>query len=89
MGIDVSENLEARSVWARALLLAEPTRDPDWIIVDEGFTILVNTRSRSLFSIGNGHSGIRGSLAEGCPMSTPATVVAGVYVAHLDPSPAS
>ena len=82
MGIDVSKNLEARSVWARALLLAEPTRDPDWIIVDEGFTLTREHEVESLFSIGNGHSGIRGSLAEGCPMSTPATVVAGVYVAH-------
>ncbi|MFO7298278.1 MAG: glycoside hydrolase family 65 [Pseudomonadota bacterium] len=82
MGIDVSDHLEAHPVSARVPLLAEPTRDPNWVIVDEGFTLTREHEVESLFSVGNGHSGTRGSLAEGSPMSTPATVVAGVYDAQ-------
>ena len=58
------------------------TADPDWILVEEGFTITREHEVESLFAIGNGYLGSRGSLAEGSALSAPATVVAGVYDAE-------
>jgi hypothetical protein len=49
------------------------TRDPKWLLVDEGFTLAREHETESLFAIGNGYVGNRGSLAEGSPLSSPAT----------------
>ncbi|MGB9040874.1 MAG: hypothetical protein WCC81_00210, partial [Pseudolabrys sp.] len=60
-------------------LPAVPTDDPGWILVEEGFTLAREHEVESLFAIGNGYAGTRGSLAEGSALSTPATFVAGVF----------
>ena len=76
-------------------LPAAPSADPAWILVEEGFTLAREREVESLFSIGNGHVGSRGSLAEGYALSTPATFAAGVFdseagaVPGLLPDPAS
>jgi len=56
-----------------------PTIDPGWIIVEEGFTLTREHEVESLFAIGNGYAGSRGSLSEGSALSAPATFIAGVY----------
>ena len=56
-----------------------PTEDPGWILVEEGFTLTREHELESLFAIGNGYAGSRGSLAEGSALSAPATFVAGVF----------
>jgi kojibiose phosphorylase len=55
------------------------TQDPGWIIVEEGFIPAREHELESLFAIGNGYAGSRGSLAEGSALSAPATFVAGVF----------
>ncbi len=55
------------------------TNDHAWIIVGEGFTPEREHDLESLFAIGNGYVGSRGSLAEGSALSAPATFVAGVF----------
>jgi kojibiose phosphorylase len=60
-------------------LPAAPTVDAEWLLVEEGFTLAREHEVESLFAIGNGYAGARGSLAEGCALSAPATFVAGVY----------
>ena len=60
-------------------LPAAPTVDAEWLLVEEGFTLAREHEVESLFAIGNGYAGVRGSLAEGCALSAPATFVAGVY----------
>ena len=60
-------------------LPAAPTDDPGWILVEEGFTLTREHELESLFAIGNGYAGSRGSLAEGSALSAPATFVAGVF----------
>lgn len=60
-------------------LPAAPTGDPGWILVEEGLTLAREHELESLFAIGNGYTGSRGSLAEGSPLSAPATFVAGVF----------
>jgi hypothetical protein len=75
-----SQELLARQAaqhWAE--LPAAPTDDPGWILVDEGFTLAREHEVESLFAIGNGYAGSRGSLAEGSALSAPATFVAGVF----------
>jgi trehalose/maltose hydrolase-like predicted phosphorylase len=59
-----------------------PTVDPGWIIVEEGFTLTREHELESLFTIGNGYAGSRGSLEEGSELSAPATFVAGVYASE-------
>ena len=56
-----------------------PLEDPGWILVEEGFTPEREHELESLFAIGNGYAGSRGSLAEGSASSAPATFVAGVF----------
>jgi trehalose/maltose hydrolase-like predicted phosphorylase len=55
------------------------TTDPRWLLTDEGFTLAREHETESLFAIANGYIGNRGSLAEGSPLSAPATFVAGVF----------
>ncbi|HET7680190.1 MAG TPA: glycoside hydrolase family 65 protein, partial [Xanthobacteraceae bacterium] len=60
-------------------LPAAPTDDAEWILAEEGFTLAREHELESLFAIGNGYAGSRGSLAEGSALSAPATFVAGVF----------
>jgi len=62
-------------------LVGQRTRDPHWLLADEGFTLAREHEVESLFAISNGYVGNRGSLAEGSPLSAPATFVAGVFEA--------
>ncbi|HEX6802544.1 MAG TPA: glycosyl hydrolase family 65 protein [Terriglobales bacterium] len=55
------------------------SEDPAWLLRDEGFTLTREHEIESLFAIANGYIGNRGSLAEGSPLSAPATFVAGVF----------
>jgi trehalose/maltose hydrolase-like predicted phosphorylase len=58
----------------------ESEMHPNWHLREEGFTLAREHEVESLFAIGNGASGIRGSLEEGSQLSAPATFVAGVFV---------
>jgi trehalose/maltose hydrolase-like predicted phosphorylase len=79
-GIELSGNGIDREATLHALdLPATPTADSAWTIVEEGFTPTREHELESLFAIANGYAGSRGSLAEGSPLSAPATFVAGVY----------
>jgi kojibiose phosphorylase len=60
-------------------LPAVPTHDPAWTLIEEGFTLAREHELESLFAIGNGYVGSRGSLAEGSALSAPATFLAGVF----------
>jgi len=60
-------------------LPAVPTADPRWIMVESEFATAREHEIESLFALGNGYVGTRGSLAEGSPLSDPATFVAGVF----------
>ena len=64
-----------------------PTVDPAWILVDEGFSLAREHELESLFAIGNGYAGSRGSLAEGSALSAPATLLAGVFDSEVGSVP--
>jgi trehalose/maltose hydrolase-like predicted phosphorylase len=71
---------QVRDAAHTAVLHAEiRTNDPKWLLVDEGFTLAREHETESLFAIGNGYIGNRGSLAEGSALSAPATFVAGIF----------
>jgi kojibiose phosphorylase len=57
----------------------QPTRDTSWSIVEEGFNLAREHEVESLFTVSNGYLGTRGSLAEGSPLSAPATFIAGIF----------
>jgi maltose phosphorylase len=58
--------------------------DPRWLLVEEGFVLPREHEVESLFTVGNGATGTRGSLEEGSDFSAPATFVAGVFF-HPEP----
>ena len=64
-------------------LPAVPTDDPEWLFVEEGFTLAREHELESLFAIGNGYVGSRASLAEGSALSAPSTFVAGVFDSEM------
>lgn len=70
---------ERRRTGRRLSLAGERSRAPEWLLVEEGFTLAREHEIESLFAIGNGCIGNRGSLAEGSPLSAPATFAAGVF----------
>src|SRR5215469_14726007 len=70
---------------AHLLLLPERTDDPAWLLVEEGFSLARDHEVASLFSIANGYFGNPGSRGEGCPLSAPATFVAGVFERDAGP----
>lgn len=76
--------------WASILetLPAVRTTDPEWTIEEPMFTPAREHEMESLFSVGNGFVGTRGSLSEGGDLSSPATFVAGVFddVSDMTPS---
>ncbi|HET6933877.1 MAG TPA: glycosyl hydrolase family 65 protein [Candidatus Angelobacter sp.] len=55
------------------------TSDPAWLLTEEGFTLAREHEVESLLAISNGYIGNRASLAEGSPLSSPATFAAGVF----------
>jgi trehalose/maltose hydrolase-like predicted phosphorylase len=56
-----------------------PTADPEWRVEESGFNLAREHEIESLFAVANGYAGSRGSLAEGSPLSDPATYIAGVF----------
>lgn len=58
---------------------AAPTEDEAWRLIEDGFTLAREHEVESILAIGNGRLGSRASLAEGGPMSAPATFVAGLF----------
>ncbi len=60
-------------------LVPAPDPEPGWSVIEQGFTLAREHEIESLLAISNGYLGIRGSLAEGTPLSSPATFVAGVF----------
>lgn len=56
-----------------------PTNDPSFLLIEEGYSPLREREIESLFTVGNGYLGTRGSLEEQEPTSDPATLIAGVY----------
>ena len=69
-------NRETQTIGPPSLLNAS---ERPWLLVEEGFTLAREHEVESLFAIGNGYVGNRGSLAEGSPLSAPATFLAGVF----------
>ena len=57
----------------------EPTADPAWRYAAKGFDPFREREIETLLTIANGESGTRGSVEEGSAVSTPATLVAGVF----------
>lgn len=74
-----AEVLAAQAALHAVVLPASPTEDPRWKIVEEGFVLAREHELESLFALGNGYLGVRASLAEGDPLSAPATFLAGVF----------
>ncbi|MBE0446952.1 MAG: hypothetical protein IBX64_02410 [Actinobacteria bacterium] len=56
-----------------------PTDDPTFLLIEEGYEPLREREIESLFTVGNGYLGARGSIEERMDESEPATLVAGVY----------
>lgn len=56
-----------------------PTDDPTYLIVEEGYNPVREREVESIFTVGNGYLGTRGSLAEQDEASSPTTLVAGVF----------
>ena len=78
----------ALSAWgdaARGSAVSQPLRpvdlaaDPSWVLVEEGHEAGREHEVESLFTVGNGYAGVRGSLPEGVRESRPATFIAGVF----------
>lgn len=55
--------------------------DRHWLLVEEGINPAREREIESLFAIGNGYLGVRGSIAEGASFSHPLTLLARIYVA--------
>jgi kojibiose phosphorylase len=70
-------DLHERRAWAG--LPARRTRDPRWLIVEDGWTPAREQEIESLFAVANGYAGTRGSLEEDGVYSNPATFLAGVF----------
>lgn len=60
-------------------LVAEPTRDPAWLVEVVDFDPLRERDVESWFAVSNGRTGTRGSLEEGSPEAAPATYAAGIF----------
>lgn len=66
----------------RLALPVNPTDEPDWRIVEEGFTPTREHEIESVFAVANGYVGTRASLTGGSAFSKPATFVAGVFAVN-------
>lgn len=76
---DVAPLLAAQAALHPVSLPAWIESGPDWHLCEAGFVITREHEIESIFALGNGYVGTRGSLAEGSPLSSPATFVAGIY----------
>ena len=56
-GANESALLANEAAQQRAVLLAAPTDDPGWILVEQGFTLAREHEVESLFAVGNGYVG--------------------------------
>lgn len=56
-----------------------PTADPAFLLVEKGYDPQREREVESIFTVGNGYLGTRGSLAEQDEASSPSTLVAGVF----------
>ena len=79
--VSFEEQLRPADPKAASGLMAAQLRaqDPKWLLIEDGFTLAREHEIESLFAIANGYVGNRGSLAEGSPLSAPATFVAGIF----------
>jgi kojibiose phosphorylase len=73
------ELLAAQAALYPVALPATMEQDTEWVILENGFALTREHEIESLFAIGNGFVGSRGSLAEESALSAPATFVAGVF----------
>ncbi|MEW6554156.1 MAG: glycosyl hydrolase family 65 protein [Actinomycetota bacterium] len=64
-----------------------PSSDPTFLVVEEGYDPVREREVESIFTMGNGYLGTRGSLAEQDEASSPATLVAGVFDRRSQPAP--
>ena len=90
MDASLSIGNQTHGTHAIAALGVQPnldSQDPNWLLVEEGFTLRREHEIESLFAIANGYVAARGSLAEGCALSAPATFVAGVFKQAQDSVP--
>lgn len=62
-------------------------RDAAWAIVESGFDVAREHEIESLLAIANGYVGVRGSIAEGSDVSSPATFLAGRFEQSADVAP--
>jgi kojibiose phosphorylase len=56
--------------------------DSRWLIVEDGFTPALASVRETLFTVGNGYLGTRGSLEEGHEGALPGTFLRGVFDRH-------
>ena len=61
------------------------TTEANWALAESGFNPAREHEVESLFTVGNGYLGTRGSLPEGSPFSRPATFIAGAYTSKVGP----
>lgn len=54
--------------------------EPEWLMIEEGFTLIREHEVESIFSLANGYIGTRASLEEGSRLSQPDTFAAGIYI---------
>lgn len=67
MAIETSRDLRAQ-------------KEETWSLVTEGFDPLNERGAEAVFTLANGHFGVRASLEEGNPASNPMIIVAGIYL---------
>jgi len=56
-----------------------PVQDPAWLFSVEGFDPFREREVETWLTVANGETGTRGSIEEGSAVSTPATLVAGIF----------
>ena len=56
--------------------------DPTWVVVEDGFDPALANRYETVFTVGNGYLGTRGTLEEGHPGALPGTFLGGVFDHH-------
>ena len=74
----LEEQIARRGRRARAIFPV-PVDDPAWRFAVHGFDPFREREVETWLTVANGATGTRGSLAEGSAISTPATLVAGVF----------
>ena len=74
----LDDQIERREQVARRSF-PEPVHDPAWRFEVDGFDPFREREVETWLTVANGESGTRGALEEGSAVSTPATLVAGVF----------